>query len=144
MAFRRAWLAVLRQTTKKGPEGPFFIARYELVRNAQISGRLFAVTARLELELDHLTLVKGREAGLLDGGNVNEGVLTPGLWTNEAVAFGGIEPLDGPFHSVSSNSFGQSKATGAQRKWVSGQRISREYDVLVGATKRDTPEVFAV
>src|ERR1017187_1841362 len=46
--------------------------------------------------LNGLALIEGAEAGLFNGRDVNENVLTtPARWLNKSVPFGRVEPLHG-------------------------------------------------
>ena len=58
----------------------------------EILGRRFAPIID-DFELDLLTFIEGREAGALHRRDMNEHVLSAPLRLDEAVAFGGVEPL---------------------------------------------------
>ena len=61
----------------------------------EIRGRLTAVTAALDVEGDLLAVRQAREAGPLDGGDVDEHVARAALGLDEAEALGGVEPFHG-------------------------------------------------
>jgi hypothetical protein len=64
-------------------------------RFAQRSGSGFAGTAiPLDFEVDLLAFDEAVQASTLDGGNVDEDVLTAIIGLDEAEALGGVEPLD--------------------------------------------------
>src|SRR3954469_15459407 len=56
-----------------------------------LSGFLAAVAD--DFVLNGLTLVKGAQPSALDGGDVDENVLTAALRLDEPVALGGVEPF---------------------------------------------------
>src|SRR4051812_32913201 len=58
-------------------------------------GRLLALRAVLDLELDLLVLLEGLEARTLDLGEVREEVLAAAIGFDEAEAFGVVEPFHG-------------------------------------------------
>src|SRR6266540_6838035 len=63
-------------------------------RDFQVLGRGLASIGD-ELVLDHLALVESVEASAFHSRDVDEDVLISGRWSDEPVALGRIEPLDG-------------------------------------------------
>src|SRR3989339_1937692 len=69
--------------------------RKELVESDQIFRCHLTVALFLKFELNLLTLVESLHAGTLYSGDVNECVGAAFVRSDEAKAFGGVEPLNG-------------------------------------------------
>ncbi len=60
----------------------------------QIGGRCLAVVARFDIKIDTLAFAQGVEPGASYGIHMDEHVLGPIFWLDEAVALGWVEPLN--------------------------------------------------
>ena len=95
--FSRSRAGIRWRSRKRSSAGLRFSDRL-IVRSGsrQIVSRGLAGTAVLhDLEVHLLAIVERAEARALDGGDVDEDVRSAGVRSDEAVALGGVEPLDG-------------------------------------------------
>ena len=77
------------------PEVPGGIRQSLKLENLQVGRGFATVTALLDLVADLLALVEGGQASALDGGDVDESVLTALVRLNEAEALGRVEEFHG-------------------------------------------------
>src|SRR5690348_10385678 len=96
-SIRRAWARRVRLSSMRPFEGR---GRRGLLDLEVLRGCLSAVLD--ELELNGLTLVQRAKTRALDGGNVNEHVLSTLLRLNEAIALRRVEPLNCALRHASS------------------------------------------
>jgi hypothetical protein len=97
MNCRRSWSAV--EAKKKGPsamDGPSIsLETVDLLHDLKVFRGFLAVAAGLQVILHLLAFAQAAQAGPLDGGDMDEGVLVSLFGLDEAETPDGVEPLYG-------------------------------------------------
>src|SRR6056297_272400 len=89
----------------------------------EIGRRLPSVAARLEVVGDLLVVGEAGQARALDGGDVDEDVLTALIGLDEAKALGGVEP----FHGASSHSVVSCDVCRSRNATARPERLDRNW-----------------